>query len=222
MVRITGRARTLGAPLSDAALASLVLDPLRQGRGADWLASIGGLRALCDVTPAVVARTTGLPEPEAQRLWAAIELGRRAWAEPSVCSGTMDTPERMADLIVAPLRGSPVEELHVAYLDARLRLIELRCLGVGSDACVVVEPREILRLGLLLRARNLVLAHNHPSGDPEPSHQDLSMTRRLAELCVAMGLHLVDHLVVGRGGWVSLRAAGHYHPTASTVPNYLF
>lgn len=219
MVQLTDPAPRTGAPLSDASLAALALDA--PGGGADWLSSIGGLRALCDITPAVVARTTGLPEGAAQRLWAAIELGRRAWAEPTVGPEPLDSPERIAALVAPPLRGSPVEELRVAYLDTRMRLIELRSLGVGSDACVVVEPREILRVGLLLRARHLVLAHNHPSGDPEPSHQDLALTRRLADLCGAMGLHLVDHLVVGRGGWVSLRMAGHYMPSASCAPSYL-
>jgi DNA repair protein RadC len=115
-----------------------------------------------------------------------------------------------------------VEELHVVYLDARMQLIELRRMFVGSDMCVVVEPREIMRVALLLRSRHIALAHNHPSGDPEPSAQDLALTRRLAELCGLMGIDLVDHLVIGRPGWVSMRRDGHYQPRAGSSPAFVW
>ena len=206
---------------SDAELAAWALSEAEATPPEGWLSALGGLRGLSDLSPAAVERSTGLPAPAARRLWAAIELGKRAWSTPVVGEGPIETPDAMAALLAPPLRGLPMEQLHVAYLDTRLRLIERRCIAVGSDACVVVEPRDVLRHALALRSRQLVLAHNHPSGDPEPSHLDLSLTRRLVELCRAMGVDLLDHLVVGREGWVSMRAEGLLVPTGSAPARYV-
>jgi hypothetical protein len=140
-------------------------------------------------------------------------------ADSADLAALLDVSAAQAD---GPLALAPVEELHVVYLDNRMRLMDHRRMFVGSDMCVVVEPREILRVALLLRARVFALAHNHPSGDPEPSAQDLALTRRLAELCALMGMELVDHIVVGRPQWVSMRRDGHFQPRSAGSPTWMW
>ena len=94
------------------------------------------------------------------------------------------------------------------YLDTRNRVIGWTVADVGTMNRAAVEPRTILQTGLLLNAAGVAIAHNHPSGDPSPSAEDLSFTRRMAEAGEIVGVRLVDHLVIGDGNWVSLRQRG--------------
>lgn len=183
---------------------------------------VGGLRGLLGEPPEALERASGLSPARARRLAAALALAGRAAGLSGPRPRLLRDPDALFAAVGPALALAPVEELHVVYLDARMQLIELRRMFVGSDMCVVVEPREVMRVALLLRSRHLALAHNHPSGDPEPSAQDLALTRRLAELCGLMGIDLVDHLVIGRPGWVSMRRDGHYQPRAGANPAFVW
>jgi DNA repair protein RadC len=101
-----------------------------------------------------------------------------------------------------------VERFHVLYLDRKNRLISDERLGVGTVDHVPVYPREVVRRALDLNASALILVHNHPSGDPEPSEADISMTKEVQKACEVLGLALHDHIIVGAGREVSLRGRG--------------
>ncbi|MEO8245408.1 MAG: DNA repair protein RadC, partial [bacterium] len=105
------------------------------------------------------------------------------------------------------VRG-PVEHFHVLYLDRKNRVISDELLSVGTVDHVPVYPREVIKRALLLDACALILIHNHPSGDPTPSEADLSMTKEIQKGCKYLGLPLHDHIIVGAGAEVSLRALG--------------
>jgi DNA repair protein RadC len=187
--------------VSDAGLVALALD-VDNVEAARILADYGGVRGLVLSPPMALCRPA---------FSAAIELARRAClpADPESIL-KVDSPASAAALLVPALRWAECEELHVLYLKHDGEVIEAARLGVGSDRFCIVDPGTILRRGLLVRAAAMVMAHNHPSGSPEPSDQDVSATRRVAELAVPLGIRLLDHIVVGRGdpGWISLAEAG--------------
>ena len=115
--------------------------------------------------------------------------------------------QALLDYCALAVRGG-VERFHVLYLDRKNRLISDACLGVGTVDHVPVYPREVVKRALDLGASALILVHNHPSGDPEPSEADIAMTREVQKACGVLGLSLHDHIIVGAGREVSLRGRG--------------
>ncbi len=117
-------------------------------------------------------------------------------------------PEDAARLVVPELVGRDRERCVAALLDTKHRLVAMATVSVGSVDRTYMCPREILRDALLANASALVLAHNHPSGDPEPSRDDELVTRRLVQAGEIVGVEVLDHLVVGGSRWVSLARSG--------------
>ena len=107
-------------------------------------------------------------------------------------------------LIIAMAR-LPVEEVRVLFLDSKNRLISDEVVSRGTISEAPIYPREILKRSLVLDATALIIAHNHPSGDPTPSEIDVEATRRLVKAGKELGLTVHDHIIVGSEGWISLR-----------------
>jgi DNA repair protein RadC len=118
------------------------------------------------------------------------------------------SPEAAAEVLVPPLRGRDRERCVAALLDTKHRLLDVATVSVGSIDHTFMAPREVFRDALLANASALVLAHNHPSGDPEPSRDDELVTRRLVRAGELVGIEVLDHLVVGGDRWVSLARRG--------------
>lgn len=115
--------------------------------------------------------------------------------------------QAVLDYCALTIRGE-VERFHVLYLNRKNRLISDECLSIGTVDHVPVYPREILRRALAVNATALIIVHNHPAGDPEPSLADIAMTREIQKSCKVLGVTLHDHIIVGIGREVSLRARG--------------
>ncbi|MCB9664536.1 MAG: DNA repair protein RadC [Alphaproteobacteria bacterium] len=199
------------ARVGDVELLALVLGGRGLGAAAGLLERFGGLARLAAAEPAELASVPGVGRASALRVAAALRLGRRSLrtGEPP---RVLDSAWAAHALLGPGLLGLAVEELHAAYLDRRRRVLDLRSLTRGSEQFTVVDPRQIFRPAVALGAAGVVLAHNHPSGDPSPSVQDLEVTRRVAAAGRTLGIELVDHLVVAREGWVSLRETGQLDP----------
>lgn len=118
------------------------------------------------------------------------------------------SPEDAAEVIVPRLAGRDREACLVLLLDTRHRLAQLVTASVGSIDHTFMAPRELFRDALLGNAAAIVVAHNHPSGDPSPSSDDEAVSRRLAEAGRLLGVRLLDHLVVGGDRWVSMARRG--------------
>ena len=103
----------------------------------------------------------------------------------------------------------PVEEFGVLILDVRNRLKRLEVISRGSLNGSLVHPREVFREAVSLQAAGLILFHNHPSGDPTPSREDLELTRRLKSAGGIMGIEVLDHVILGQGRFTSLKERGH-------------
>ena len=113
------------------------------------------------------------------------------------------------DYLFAAMAHEPVEQLRVLYLNTRNCLLFDETVVEGSINIAPIYPREIVRRSLEVGATALILAHNHPSGDPRPSREDIRVTRLVAAAAGALDIRLHDHVIVARSGWTSFRAAGY-------------
>jgi DNA repair protein RadC len=143
----------------------------------------------------------GVGDTRAARFAAARELGRRLGLRTGPGRRPIRGPDDLEPLLRRELEGLDREHVLGVYLDARHRVLGVRTISVGTLDASLVHPREVFRPAVGLQAAAVVVAHNHPSGCPQPSGDDLELTRRL-------GIELLDHVVVGDGGLVSVREHG--------------
>jgi DNA repair protein RadC len=165
-----------------------------------------GLARLSRMPAGELEVVLGLTARLARRLEAAFELGRRVELARRDPGEPLRTPAEVLALMAPRLRGLARETFHVLLLDGRHRLIEVRQVSEGTLTTSLVHPREVFLPALRRPAAAVLVVHNHPSGDPEPSPEDLEVTRRLAGCGRLVGIPLVDHVVVGEGCCVSIRS----------------
>lgn len=178
------------------------------GRVADGLlSSAGGLKALLRTDPHALCTLPGMGRARASQLLCAMELARRS-ARSSDSRIRLYSAEDIYRRLAPTMAGLPREVFHVLCLSARNVLLREARIAEGTvDACPV-DPREVFCTALSVRASAVVLAHNHPSGDPEPSALDYRLTTQLSQAGALVGIQVLDHLVVGDGVYVSLRQRG--------------
>ncbi len=117
-------------------------------------------------------------------------------------------PRDAAAILIPLLRDQPQEVLGAIYLDTRGRVIAYREISRGTIHQCLVQPRDVIIPGLLINAAQVLIAHNHPSGDPTPSPDDCALTRQLVEACSLIGVPLRDHLIIGDDQYVSFQETG--------------
>ena len=205
-------ARGPGA-LSDAELLALFLGSGTAGRDAvasarDLLAGHGGLRALLDRTPKALTRLRGIGDARACLLAAALELGHRHLAAQLERGEAMADPAAAGRYFAQRLRGRPREVFAALYLDTRHRALGFEELFQGSLDGAKVHPRVLVERALAQGAAAVIVGHNHPSGNPEPSAADRAVTVRLKQALALVDVRLLDHFVIGDGAPVSMAARG--------------
>lgn len=207
--------RSGGAALSDPEVLALVL-----GNGCRMVCSLalardildeaGGLLGLVGIRPEALRRR-GLGDAKAAAVLAALELSRRLASADLPQREILRNPARVARYLVQRYARRDQEVMGALYLDTAHRLLAEGEVFRGTVQRAAVEPRQILVPALARGARGVVLFHTHPSGDPEPSLEDKGFTRRMHEACSAVGVTLVDHLILGSTRrWVSLHSRGLY------------
>jgi len=164
----------------------------------------GGLHRLGALDVAALERIPGVGSATAARLLAALELGRRAAAEESGLESPLRGPGDVYARMGPRLRDAPQEEFHALLLNSRHRVLREVLVTRGILDSALIHPREVLRPAVSEGAAGIILVHNHPSGDPTPSAEDRAVTRQLAAGGRAVGIPVLDHVVVGRGGYASL------------------
>jgi len=147
----------------------------------------------------------GLGPGSARRLQAAFSLGRAVSEARHPARPSLRTPRAVYELMAARVRGVEQEVFWSLLLDGKQRLQRLVPVTTGTLTASLVHPREVYRAAIREAAAALIVAHNHPSGDPEPSAEDLAVTERLREAGEVLGIPLQDHVILGEGGFVSLR-----------------
>lgn len=172
-------------------------------RAANVLSALGGLEALAFASEAELVGAS-LSRPRARLVRAAFELARESiGARPQIgkrLAGAAAVQEHMR----ARLAGLPVEEFWAIAVDVRHRVVLDSMISRGSLTGVEVHPRDVFCPLITARASAVIFCHNHPSGDPEPSRQDIDLTARLRDVGDLCGIAVLDHVVVAAGGYVSL------------------
>ena len=210
------RPRERLAQLGPSALSSRELLAAVLGTGARGASALAvaeellgsGLHSLASRSLHDLEQVRGLGRAKAARLVAALELGARLASDGGGGAPSLQSPGETARYLLPRYAARPVETFGLLALDARHRLRREAVVSVGCLTASLVHPREVFQEAVVSRAAALVLFHNHPSGDPEPSAEDLALTRRLAAAGSLMGIEVLDHLVLGAGRYVSLKERG--------------
>ena len=173
------------------------------------IAEFGGLSGLCRADYAELNQQRGLSDAKACQVIAALELGRRVAALPPTVRPQISCAQDAAKLIAPDLEMLDQEHLIVLLLNTRNHVLVKRTVYVGTVNSSAVRPAEVLRPAVRENAPSIIVAHNHPSGDPTPSPEDVSITRDLVAAGKLMDIEVLDHLVIGSGGaFVSLKEKG--------------
>ena len=176
--------------------------------GARLLDKFGGLTGLQKADFQDLCSVHGLGPAKAAQLKAAIELGYRLLKENPDMKGSISSPVDAADLIRYKMQGLNQEELWVILLDTRNRMIHIEEVYKGSLNSSQVRVAELFKAAIVRNAASIILAHNHPSGDPSPSPEDAALTRAVCEVGKMMDIEVLDHLVIGRGSYISMKEQG--------------
>lgn len=172
------------------------------------LADFGDLAGVLAAAPEKLAKAKGLGESSVAYLKLLQALTLRTRRATLTDKPVLANRVLLLDYLYTLFKGKPREEVHVLYLDAHLHLIADETLFTGTLTATTAAPRDIIKRALDLNAAGFVIAHNHPSGTPKPSADDLQFTASLLQLCPAMGLALHDHLIIGEGKHYSFKGAG--------------
>jgi DNA repair protein RadC len=176
-------------------------------RASAVLAAAGGLRGLAYAREVDLC-TIGIRPERARLIRSAIELGRRTVGDAPQVRKRIGCASDVWQHLQARLSGLPVEEFWVLALDVRHRVLFDECGARGSLTGVEVHPRDVFRSLIRAGAAAAIFCHNHPSGDPSPSQQDLDLTFRLRDVGQLCGIAVLDHVVVAANGYVSLAERG--------------
>jgi len=203
--------------LTDPELIAILLRTGITGKNAievarDLLKQHGSLRGLSRCSVDELAKVSGVGFTKAVQLAAAFDLGNRL-AREVLANQKIDSPELVNELIGGEMRMLRKEAMRVILLDTRYHLIRTEDVSTGTVNESIAHPRDVFRPAVIASAYAVIVAHNHPSGDPSPSQADHSLTRRLAEAAELMQIKLLDHIIIGAQsssgpGYFSFKEAG--------------
>ena len=191
------------AALGDAELLAILLRTGTRNRsavdlGRDLLARFAGrLAPLASASVTELATVRGVGRAKAVQIKAAFALAKRLQQAPGIEKPRIQGPDDVADLLREQCRGKPQEEFYVLQLDSRNYVLRHDCITIGLVDRTQVHAREIFRQAIKEGCSRLILAHNHPSGDPTPSPQDIECTRNLVQAGKVIGIEVMDHIVIG-------------------------
>jgi DNA repair protein RadC len=172
------------------------------------LVQTGGLAGLHRTPYAELCQRRGVGPAKAAPLKAAIEVGRRMAVASPEERPSIQSPEDAAGLLLYEMAALEQEHLRVLLLDTRNRLLRTVEVYRGSLNTSLIRVGEVFRDAVRYQAAAVIVAHNHPSGDPTPSPEDVNVTKAMVEAGRLLDIEVLDHLVIGRGRFVSLKAQG--------------
>jgi DNA repair protein RadC len=199
--------------LSPTELLAILLRTGNEQRSATGLAEhllseFHGIRGVARATVTELASVHGIGPAKAAQIKAAIEFGRRLVAASPEERPKVRSPRDIYDLLGPTLRDEKREHFVAVLMDTKGGVLRQRTVSVGDLSSSLVHPREVFAEAIRYSAASIIVAHNHPSGDPTPSPEDAAVTRRLVEAGEILGIEVLDHIVLGDGRWVSLKEKG--------------
>ena len=169
------------------------------------LAEFGGLSGLSRITFDEMCDSRGVSSAKACQILAGIELGRRVASLTPEDRVTITSPADIATLFMAEMSSLDREHLRVATLSTRNQVLGIEDLYSGSVNAALIRPAEVFATAVRRNAPQIAIVHNHPSGDPTPSNEDVAITKTLVEAGKLLEIDVIDHLVIGQGKYISLR-----------------
>lgn len=201
--------------LSDGELLAIILgrgtrDPSTEDLrlAGDVLRETGGLYGLRRAPARRLMRVPGVAEARACVLAAAAELGARLASARAPDRPIVSSPDDVHALLAPAMAGLDKETFVAVLLNTKNAVLATPTISIGTLSAALVHPREFFRPALEAPAHAVIAAHNHPSGDPAPSHEDREMTKRLAQAGKILGIELLDHVIVGHGSYRSMKQDG--------------
>lgn len=168
-----------------------------------------GIKLLRDATVEELTAIKGIGVAKSLNILAAIELGKRISSYKSVDTYIIRSPEDGANYVMEEMRNLAQEHFVALFLNTKNQIIHRQTLFIGSLNASIVHPRELFREAVRRSAASVLVCHNHPSGDPTPSQEDILVTKRLVESGKIIGIEVIDHLVIGNERFVSLKQKGY-------------
>lgn len=168
----------------------------------------GGLNGLFGLNIEELQKFHGIGAAKAVQIAALAELARRFNAYKSGERYVISKPEDAAKLLMKEMQGLNKEVLKAVLLNTKNAVVKIADISVGSLNSSIVHPREVFNEAIIAHSASIIICHNHPSGDPSPSKEDISITKRLAEGGKLLGIEIIDHIIIGQGVYVSLKEKG--------------
>jgi len=176
----------------------------------ELLAKFGNVKAISQASIEELSQIKGIGLAKAAQIKACFELGRREELEPELKNFDIKDPEAVVKAIRASIKDKAKEHFKLILLNPRNKIIGISTISIGTLNASLVHPREVFKDAIVHSAASVVLAHNHPSGDPEPSEDDITITKRLVEAGKILGIEVIDHIIIGKNDYYSFRAKGHF------------
>ncbi|TFD92536.1 JAB domain-containing protein [Jeotgalibacillus sp. R-1-5s-1] len=173
------------------------------------LHEFNGLRSLKEASFEEITTLKGIGDAKAIQILAAVEIGRRIANITFEDRFTIRSPEDGASMLMNEMRFLTQEHFVALYLNTKNQVIHQQTIFIGSLNASIVHPREVFKEAFKRSAASIICAHNHPSGDPSPSKEDIDVTRRLVECGKMIGIEVLDHLIIGEKKYVSLKEKGY-------------
>lgn len=164
-----------------------------------------GIRFLAECLPEELAEIQGIGQAKACQIVAAIELGKRIATKPKQMRINVNNPEVIADLFMEKMRYYKKEFFNVVILNTKGEVISVENVAVGDLNCTIIHPREIFCKAVKKSASAVIFVHNHPSGNPAPSREDIDITERLIKAGEVLGIRVIDHIIIGDGTFLSFK-----------------
>lgn len=174
-----------------------------------FLIHFEGLKLLEEATIEEMTSIKGIGIAKGVTILAALELGRRIRQYVPEEKYTIRSPKDGANYVMEAMRHLNQEQLLVLFLDTKNRIIHKQTIFIGSLNSSIVHPREIFREAVKRASASIICVHNHPSGDPTPSQEDIQVTKRLVEAGKIMGIEVLDHIIIGNRKYTSLKEKGY-------------
>jgi DNA repair protein RadC len=167
------------------------------------------IKQLSQINSTQLMKVHGIKESKAAQILACFEIARRLESFNSVEKPKISSPEDVYRRLFPRMREQKKEMFIELCLDTKNQILKEEVISVGSLNANVVHPREVFKLALTESAAHIIVAHNHPSGDPAPSREDIEITKKLVETGNIMGITVLDHVIIGDGRHFSMKEAGH-------------
>ncbi|NLW22431.1 MAG: DNA repair protein RadC [Tissierellia bacterium] len=164
-----------------------------------------GISYLSQVEVEELKKIKGVGNCKAAQIVAAIELGKRISNRGGGDKLKVDSPHIVAELLMEEMRYLKREHFRILILDTKNQIISIQDVSIGNLNSSIVHPREVFRMAIKRSANSIILVHNHPSGDPTPSKEDINITHRLIDAGNIIGIKVLDHIIIGDNKYVSLK-----------------